>query len=127
MALNVRVTEDRSFSRTLRLEGRLDSGTAPLLDEDLAKVVNSTATVIVLNLADLEYITSAGLRSIFGAQQSMAKRAGRIVLVNAQPQVQKVFDIVKAVDLGAVFVSIEELDEYLDAMQRQVVTGEPPN
>lgn len=127
MALNVRVTEDRSFSRTLRLEGRLDSGTAPLLDEELAKVVNSTATVIVLNLADLEYITSAGLRSIFGAQQSMAKRAGRIVLVNAQPQVQKVFDIVKAVDLGAVFVSIEELDEYLDAMQRQVVTGEPPN
>jgi hypothetical protein len=57
----------------------------------------------------------------------MAKRAGRTVLVNAQPQVQKVFDIVKAVDLGAVFVSIEELDEYLDAMQRQVVTGEPPN
>ena len=127
MALNVLVTENRSFSRTLRLEGRLDSETAPLLDEELAKVVNSTATVMVLNLADLEYITSAGLRSIFGAQQSMAKRAGRIVLVNTQPQVQKVFDIVKAVDLGAVFVSIEELDEYLDAMQRQVVTGEPPN
>ena len=127
MALNVRVTEDRSFSRTLRLEGRLDSETAPVLDGEVARVVNSTATVMVLNLADLEYISSAGLRSIFSAQQSMAKRAGRTVLVNAQPQVQKVFDIVKAVDLGAVFVSIEELDEYLDAMQRQVVTGEPPN
>ena len=127
MALNVRVTETRPFSRTLRLEGRLDSETAPVLDREVAKVVNSTATVMVLNLADLEYISSAGLRSIFSAQQSMAKRAGRTVLVNAQPQVQKVFDIVKAVDLGAVFVSIEELDEYLDAMQRQVVTGEPPN
>lgn len=127
MALNVRVTESRPFSRTLRLEGRLDSETAPVLDGEVAKVVNSTATVMVLNLADLEYISSAGLRSIFSAQQSMAKRAGRTVLVNAQPQVQKVFDIVKAVDLGAVFVSIEELDEYLDAMQRQVVTGEPPN
>ena len=127
MALNVRVTENRSFSRTLRLEGRLDSETAPVLDGEVARVVNSTATVMVLNLADLEYISSAGLRSIFSAQQSMAKRAGRTVLVNAQPQVQKVFDIVKAVDLGAVFVSIEELDEYLDAMQRQVVTGEPPN
>jgi anti-anti-sigma factor len=127
MALNVRVTETRPFSRTLRLEGRLDSETAPVLDGEVAKVVNSTATVMVLNLADLEYISSAGLRSIFSAQQSMAKRAGRTVLVNAQPQVQKVFDIVKAVDLGAVFVSIEELDEYLDAMQRQVVTGEPPN
>jgi anti-anti-sigma factor len=127
MALNVRVTEDRSFSRTLRLEGRLDSETAPILDGEVTKVVNSTATVMVLNLADLEYISSAGLRSIFSAQQSMARRAGRTVLVNAQPQVQKVFDIVKAVDLGAVFVSVEELDDYLDAMQRQVVTGEPPS
>lgn len=127
MALNVRVTENRSFSRTLRLEGRLDSETAPVLDAEVAKVVNTTATVMVLDLADLEYISSAGLRSIFSAQQSMAKRAGRTLLVNAQPQVQKVFDIVKAVDLGAVFVSIEELDGYLDAMQRQVVTGEPPN
>jgi anti-anti-sigma factor len=127
MALNVRVTENRPFSRTLRLEGRLDSETAPVLDGEVAKVVNSTATVMVLDLANLEYISSAGLRSIFSAQQSMAKRAGRTVLVNAQPQVQKVFDIVKAVDLGAVFVSIEELDDYLDAMQRQVVTGEPPH
>ena len=119
MALNVRVTETRPFSRTLRLEGRLDSETAPVLDGEVAKVVNSTATVMVLNLADLEYISSAGLRSIFSAQQSMAKRAGRTVLVNAQPQVQKVFDIVKALPAQSVFKSVAELDQYLDYMQRK--------
>jgi len=124
MALNVRIAESRSFSRTLHLEGRLDSETAPLLDGELDKVINSTAKVLVFDLADLEYISSAGLRSIFRAQQAMAKRSGRTMLVNPQPQVQKVFDIVKAVDLGTVFVSIKELDEYLDAMQRKVIDGE---
>jgi hypothetical protein len=54
----------------------------------------------------------------------MAERAGRIVLLNAQPQVQKVFEIVKAADLAAVFSSVEELDRYLDTMQRKVVRGE---
>jgi anti-anti-sigma factor len=123
MALNVRIEESRSFSRTLHLEGRLDSETAPLLDGELDKVINSTANVVVFDLADLEYISSAGLRSIFRTQQAMAKRSGRTMLVNPQPQVQRVFEIVKAVDLGAVFVSIAELDGYLDAMQRKVING----
>jgi hypothetical protein len=38
--------------------------------------------------------------------------------------VQKVFEIVKAADLAAVFSSVHELDRYLDAMQRKVVRGE---
>jgi anti-sigma B factor antagonist len=40
-------------------------------------------------------------------------------MVNMQPAVQKVFDIVRALPLKSVFRSIEELDEYLDAMQRK--------
>ena len=39
--------------------------------------------------------------------------------MNIQPPVQKVFDIVKAVDLAAVFRDVHELDEYLDAMQKK--------
>jgi hypothetical protein len=33
--------------------------------------------------------------------------------------VQKVFDIAKAADLGAIFRNVEELDAYLDAMQKK--------
>lgn len=121
MALKVTVTEDRSFSRTVHLDGRLDNETADDLDIALDTLVNSPANVLVFDLAKLEYISSAGLRSIFRAQRVMAERAGRIVLVNAQPQVQKVFEIVRAADLASIFTSIEELDEYLDAMQQKIM------
>jgi len=124
MALNVRVTQDRPFSRTVHLHGRLDSDTVALLDKELSNLADSPVDVVVFNLADLEYISSAGLRSIFSTRQAMSARSGRIVLLNARPQVQKVFDIVKATDLAAVFTSVAELDRYLDAMQRKIVDGQ---
>jgi anti-anti-sigma factor len=123
MALKVTVTEDRSFSRTVHLDGRLDNETAEDLDIELDKLVRSPANVIVFDLAALEYISSAGLRSIFRAQRAMTERSGRIVLVHARPQVQKVFEIVRAGDLASIFTSIEELDEYLDAMQQKIIDG----
>jgi hypothetical protein len=63
------------------------------------------------------------LRSIFRAQKVMTARAGKVVILSPQPQVQKVLDIVKMPDLGSVFRSVRELDDYLDAMQRKV-TGQ---
>ena len=124
MALTVRVTQDRSFSRTVHLDGRLDTDTVALLDKELSNLADSPIEVVVFDLAGLEYINSAGLRSIFATRKALAPRGGRIVLLNARPQVQKVFDIVKAADLAAVFTSVEELDRYLDAMQRKVVDGQ---
>ena len=124
MGLNVRATQDRSFSRTIHLRGRLDSETVALLDAELSRLAESAVAVVVFDLGELEYISSAGLRSIFGTRQLVSARSGRIVLLNARPQVQKVFDIVKATDLAAVFTSVEELDRYLDAMQRRVLDGQ---
>ena len=124
MALTVRVTQDRTFSRTVHLNGRLDHESVVVLDSELDKLAHQPVDVLVFDLADLEYISSAGLRSIFAVQKVMAERGGRIVLLNAQPPVQKVFEIVKAADLAAVFSSVQELDRYLDTMQRRVARGE---
>jgi anti-anti-sigma factor len=76
---------------------------------------------VVFDLSKLEYISSAGLRSLFRAQKSMKARSGRVVVMNPQPSVQKVFDIVKAVDVNEVFRSQAELDSYLDTIQKQVM------
>lgn len=124
MSLTVRVTQNRSFSKTIHLNGRLDDETAPILDREVGNLASVAGDVLVFDLQDLQYISSAGLRSIFSARAAMAERSGRLVLVNAQPQVQKVFDIVRATDLAAVFTSVQELDRYLDAMQRKVVEGQ---
>jgi anti-anti-sigma factor len=124
MSLKVRVEEGRSLTKTLVLEGRLDNETVGVLDQELDAVLESAVKVVVLDLTGLEYVTSAGLRSMFRAHKVMTARAGRAVLLNPQPQVQKVLDIVKLPDLGAVFRNVQELDAYLDAMQKKVAGGE---
>ena len=124
MSLKVRVEEGRSLTKTLVLEGRLDNETVGVLDKELDAVLESPVKVVVLDVSRLEYVTSAGLRSMFRAQKVMAARAGKVALLNPQPQVQKVLDIVKLPDLGAVFRNVQELDEYLDAMQKKVAGSE---
>ena len=124
MPLNIRVTQSRPFSKTVHLEGRLNNETVAALDQELNRIANSPATAVVLDLAGVDYINSEGIRSIFRLRKMMAARSGKTLLVNLQPQVQKVLDIVNAVDVTAVFASVQELDEYLDLMQRKIVEGE---
>jgi anti-sigma B factor antagonist len=117
MALNVRVEDRQGLNRTMYLEGRLDSLTAPQFDTELDGVLGMPMKVLVLDLSKLDYISSAGIRSMFRAQKTMRARGGKTLIVNPQPAVKKVFEIVKAVDLKTVFASVRELDEYLDSLQ----------
>ncbi len=120
MSLNVRTEDARSFMKTIYLKGSLDTETVSTFDQELDTVLESSLKVLVLDLSELEYLSSAGIRSMFRAQKSMKARAGKALIVNPQPAVQKVFDIVKAVDLSAVFASVQELDKYLDTIQRKM-------
>jgi anti-anti-sigma factor len=124
MSLKIRVDEGRSLTKTMALEGRLDNETVAAFDRELEAVLGSPLKILVFDLTGLEYVTSAGLRSLFNAQKVMHARAGKSVLLNPQPQVQKVLDIVKVPELGAIFRSVKELDEYLDLMQKKVAEGE---
>jgi anti-anti-sigma factor len=123
LALKIRSTENRTFSRMVELVGRLDNETVAALDEELDRIAASDVSVVVFDLGGLEYISSVGLRSIFRTQKAMAARSGKALLVNPSPQVKKVLEIVQAVDITAVFSSTEELDRYLDVMQRKVSEG----
>ena len=119
MALSIQLEEGRSFTKTLRLTGRLDNETAADLDRELDAVLSSALKVLVFDLGGLEYTTSAGLRSFMRSQKAMRAREGKVLFLNLQPPVQKVFDIAKAAEVSSVFKSVQELDEYLDAMQKK--------
>lgn len=123
MSLKIQLQEGRPLTQTVALIGRLDTETTPSLDAELERILATPVKVIVFDLSGLNYISSAGLGALFRAQKAMKARSGEALLVNPQPQVQKVFDIVKAVDVKAIFRNVAELDDYLDEMQRRVTRG----
>jgi anti-anti-sigma factor len=121
MALDIAITEHGTEGRRVILTGRLDTDTAPLLDACVARLLASPhVTALTFDLAALEYISSAGIRSVVRARKAVEGRGGRVTLAHLQPPVQKVFDIVRALPAADIFQSTAELDAYLDAMQRRV-------
>ena len=125
MAISVRIHPLReNGNQRVEVGGRLDTHTYSELDDRLTLVLAAKVQSLVLDLAQLDYISSAGVRSIFRARKLLSARSGTLVIANAQPQVQKVFDIVKAVPLSEIFRSVEEADAYLDRIQKKIVAGE---
>jgi anti-anti-sigma factor len=123
MSLSIEIAPASNGNQRVSLAGRLDTHTYGELDQQLAPVLGSTIQSLVLDLAGLDYISSAGVRSIFKARKALSARGGKVVVVNPKPQIQKVFDVVKAVPLDEIFSSVQEADAYLDAMQKKVLRG----
>ena len=123
MSLDIQILPFARGSQHVVLAGRLDTNTYEELDEKLAPLLTHELQSLVLNLAALEYISSAGIRSIFKARKALGGHGGKVLVVNPQAQIQKVFDVVKAVPMNEIFSSTAEADAYLDAMQRKVLQG----
>ena len=76
---------------TLNVSGRLDTNTAPLLDAEIKEIGVETKK-LVLDFAGLEYISSAGLRTVLIAQKKMNKQ-GVMLVKNVNESVMEVFQI----------------------------------
>ncbi|HXS79135.1 MAG TPA: STAS domain-containing protein [Gammaproteobacteria bacterium] len=119
--MSLKITVDKSPTPTLKLVGRLDTDTAPQLDGELNKVLGQKDLKrLVFDLSGLDYLSSAGIRCFVRARKAVEPGGGTVAILNPQPGVRKVLDIVKAIPAKGIFASVAELDEYLDAIQKQI-------
>jgi anti-anti-sigma factor len=98
--------------------GSIDTNTYPLLEEQVDSVLKSPPDVIIFDLEFLDYINSMGVRVLLKTKKAMQRHNGKIVFMHLQPQIKKVFDILNALPTLKVFADMQELDNYLDAMQK---------
>ena len=81
----------------IKLVGRLDSTTAPALDKTINEDIAGTKNLI-LDVKELEYISSAGLRVLLGAQKKMQK-IGSMKVTNVREEVMEVFEMTGFADI----------------------------
>lgn len=125
MGLQIAVTPGDVGTYRVKLTGSLDTGTAQQLDDSLAEVLaDPDARAIRLEMQDLAYISSMGLGMIGKAKKGIEAKGGVLAVIGAQPQVAKVFEIVRLLPKEVVFASREEADSYFDAIQKKVLEGE---
>ena len=83
---------DRGTTGELLLEGRLDSATAPETEEIVMQMTEKYEELI-LNMKDLAYLSSAGLRILKKAHVAMKKKGGNLVLTNVNEMINEVFEM----------------------------------
>ena len=82
---------------TIALSGRLDTTTAPKLETELKQNISGVEE-LVLDLAALEYLSSAGLRVLLSAQKVM-NRQGHMVVRNVNEIIMEIFEVTGFVDV----------------------------
>ena len=83
---------NRDTEGELLLEGRLDSATS----EETAEIFQSQAECfdrLILNMARLDYVSSAGLRIIKLLHMQMRRKDGELIVKNVNPMVMEVFEM----------------------------------
>ncbi len=83
---------NRGTEGELLLDGRLDTTTSPEAEKIFSEV-SERFDRVVLNMATLNYVSSAGLRVIKKLHMAMRKKDGQLVLKNVNKMVMEVFEM----------------------------------
>lgn len=82
---------------TVALEGRLDTTTAPQLEAELKQSLDGVAA-LTLDMQQLDYLSSAGLRVLLAAQKQMNKQ-GTMVIRHVNETIMEVFEVTGFIDI----------------------------
>lgn len=92
----------------LGLEGRLDATSSKMFEEKIVATIDAGETGIVIDLSQVDYISSAGLRVFLVASKRLNPAGGKLVLCSLQEPVKQVFEIVGFFSILSIHSSRDE-------------------
>jgi anti-sigma B factor antagonist len=91
--VNVQDSSVNADCTIVDVEGFLDAYTVAELEETFNRLIKEKKFKLIVNLAKLDYISSAGLGTFMGVIDEIRDNDGDIVLINLSPKIYKVFDL----------------------------------
>jgi stage II sporulation protein AA (anti-sigma F factor antagonist) len=89
------------------IKGRLDASSSPQFEKELAAVMDEGERLLVVDFGELEYISSAGLRSILATTKKLKEKGGKLLLCALKDVVKEVFEISGFSSIIPIYGSIE--------------------
>ena len=100
--MNLKIEQPESNGKLceMKLIGRLDSETAPALDQQFEVVIKTNPDGLILDLEELSYLSSAGIRSLFIVQNQLTEGNAKLWVLAPQEAVLKVLSTVRILQPG---------------------------
>ena len=121
MAMQVKITSDKQANFTIVPHGSIDSDTYMEFQEKVKPLLDNITKNIVLDLAHVDYISSAGLGVLFTMKKHLKQHGGDLLFCNVKPQIKRLFEIVNALPKETLFKDVEEADAYLYKMMNREI------
>ena len=86
-------TRKQKYTLVVSAKGRIDAVTAPEFENSLSDLITKGETTFLINFNNLDYISSAGLRSILATAKKLKEKKGEIIFYGLQGSVKEVFNI----------------------------------
>lgn len=97
----------------ITVSGRIDSATAPQLEESLDAIMDAGRFKLILDMTEVNFVSSKGLWVLIGAQKKCKRyRRGEVILVNVKDEIKSAFDLVGMSDY---FTMSDDLIEAVGA------------
>jgi len=91
--LEISIRPDGPARTTVIVSGELDAASSPDLDESLARLMSEGVDHLVVDLSDVSFLDSSGLRSIIRALNALAERNGTLRVSGVSPAVQRILEV----------------------------------
>lgn len=101
-------TDNRQSFSVMKVRGRVDSETAPEFDNALSKLLMNNCNKIVLDLQNVEYFSSAGLRAMVKALKDAQKSGGDVRLASVPEPIEGILLTVGMNQMFKMFSTTEE-------------------
>ena len=85
--------EPTANAHIIALQGQVNSANAATVETEVLAVVQQGARNVLLDMRELSYISSAGLRVVLVLAKRLKQAGGKLVIYGMQPHVREVFDI----------------------------------
>ena len=100
-------------TRIISLEGKMDAISAPEFEDKMGEWIKQGETGFIIHLGGLNYMSSAGLRSILIVARKLKEQDGKLIFVNLREEVQKIFRISGFSSMIPTYESLETALEHI--------------
>jgi anti-sigma B factor antagonist len=106
------IQEIQDDIKIFRLSGRLDHTTSQEIEDELSRAISGGSNKIIVNLENLEYMSSAGIRLFFEAYHTLLRKDGQLILCSMKKHIREIY---KKTGIEDVVQILDNMDQALKA------------
>ena len=121
MALSIKVEKKPNYVYAVELKGAIDAESHQKLEDEVKELIHDGTKAVILDMKAVDYISSVGIRVVVWAKKTLEKKLATFAMINLQPQIEKVFDVMKILPMIDIFEDMAEADQYIDQIIKEEI------